>query len=115
MRDERRLFNLNSIASEFAGMGDQLGGTRRDRSNIAVGQILPLHVFWTCHAGARHYRVQCRVARCDIGRGSDALLRGMSKKRAAAIFDQRQYLTCPSVSLRVGPPYQRIQKRWNLD
>jgi hypothetical protein len=26
-----------------------------------------LHVFWTCRAGARPYRVQCRVARCDMG------------------------------------------------
>ena len=39
-------------------MGHQLGGT---------DQILPLHVFWTCHAGARPYRVQCRVARCEMG------------------------------------------------
>ena len=41
-------------------MGDQLGGT---------GQILPLHVFWTCHAGSRRSAslVQCRVARCDMG------------------------------------------------
>ena len=41
-------------------MGYQLGGT---------GQILPLHVFWTCHAGSRRSasRVQCRVARCDMG------------------------------------------------
>jgi hypothetical protein len=38
----------------------QLGGT---------GQILPLHVFWTCHAGSRRSasRVQCRVAQCDMG------------------------------------------------
>ena len=31
---------------------------------------LPLHVFWTStpdRAGARPYRVQCRVARCDMG------------------------------------------------
>jgi len=39
-------------------------------------------------------RGPCHIARADIGRGSDALLRGMSKKRATAIFD---------LSLRVGP------------
>jgi hypothetical protein len=44
---------------------DQFGGT---------GQILLLHVFWTCHAGSRGSasqpcpnRVQSRVARCDVG------------------------------------------------
>jgi hypothetical protein len=36
----------------------------------------------------------CHIAQPDIGRGRDALRRGMSKKRATAIFD---------LPLRVGP------------
>src|SRR5271165_153823 len=53
--------NTQKATKDAKRWGDQLGGT---------GQILALHVFWTCHAGspgARPYRVQCRVGRCDIG------------------------------------------------
>src|SRR5271157_6222481 len=50
----------------------------------------------------------CHIARPDIGRGSDALLRGMSKKRATAIFDQRQYLTCPSELVPLPPSWSPI-------
>jgi hypothetical protein len=46
----QRLFGLWMVLLYTEGheghkeMGDQLGGT---------GQILPWHVFWTCHAGSR--------------------------------------------------------------
>ena len=43
-------------------------GKRRKGPTRRTGQTLPLHVFWTSHAGARPYRIQCRVARCDMGR-----------------------------------------------
>ena len=38
-------------------MGDQLGGT---------GQILPLHFFWTCHAGARRSASASNVGSSDV-------------------------------------------------
>jgi hypothetical protein len=49
------------LSGRLTGPRDQLGG---------IAQILPLDVFWTCHAGSRRsasYRAQCRVARCDMG------------------------------------------------
>ena len=42
----------------------RIGPTRRDRSNIAVARFFG-HAT-PDRAGARPYRVQCRVARCDI-------------------------------------------------
>src|SRR5271165_4116272 len=52
------------------------GKSLRKRGDVwGTGQMSPFHVFRTCHAGSRRsasygtrlYRVQCRVARCDMG------------------------------------------------